>query len=934
MRDIMRMDIKMLQRSLEDDIQDLVLDTVVDKNKDSKTKIAQFLEMKYKAIVRKLGLNTSVNHEFMVSLTIKIIESSIKSKEAYQYQMNKIKKRGETKGSSVTYENYYDKQLMRAIISMYILGVQVAIPPVKTHKTIPGCVMSLSGYPLEDDTSDKNILNYIVCSFLKIRTDRRPWANGLPNIRVNKSARDVAALKNYVKKQKDYFAKWVLSIPEIQNKIFVKKRWMLQNVNELEVPREFSLNKWVGFTPPLQKINDIRDGRLTETYKSLLSRLIRTGSYDQFDKLNKKIGVEIGLSAKIHQIVNKIASRKEMLFITNYGVPYIENACCNDKNGNVYDYFVENESGTKIDKYNRHIKNINEITDRVTRLGKPKTLFTDAKTKVPHSIINKNFTEETIYMAFIKHCKFNSGLTLDDELATVCDNNTASFNKYDDIKEKISVLKTENGASYDIDSFNRLMRIINKRNKVVLEKNKYVNVLDETKQSGETKQQEKNSIYLSKTITVLDMIIEDEEILTDKDVLGEIKRYLEENFEKHSAIKLNAKNEESKKLQSIEEKVSDMINIITFKIDNIKETLNEFFASQSTGNSFIRNVNKFLDKLQQFSKIGDEYYMDKIDNTNYFTGQFLKNMITDMSITIPEIIIHSVDYSEKYVPKHWKLSEKHVKDIMKIMADEYKDYQKVYSNQNFKKYLDMVTKANHYFTILADNMVFLTNIINDKYIVTQNYSSKIYLIIMKYIFMSVLENYVLVLESNYNKVNEIMRVRSDAMNEEEKLIESARKDSDIQSIKKCVMTVIKTMLRMVKTRKKHLNLSKDKIKSNVLKSKVKEKSGITERLRNMTAEQRKIENLLKNHKLGDWNIGQTRAIFEYSDKQYDKERNEIEKAALLEYRMGRTDDVTMAHGDIYELEYLEQQSIANREEREALALDMRDEDERDGEELW
>ena len=68
---------------------------------------------------------------------------------------------------------------------------------------------------------------------------------------------------------------------------------MLQNVNELEVPREFSLNKWVGFTPPLQKINDIRDGRLTETYKSLLSRSIRTGSYDQFDKLNKKNGVEI-----------------------------------------------------------------------------------------------------------------------------------------------------------------------------------------------------------------------------------------------------------------------------------------------------------------------------------------------------------------------------------------------------------------------------------------------------------------------------------------------------------------------------------------------------------------------------------------------------------------------------------------------------------------
>ena len=37
---------------------------------------------------------------------------------------------------------------------------------------------------------------------------------------------------------------------------------------------------------------------------------------------------------------------------------------------------------------------------------------------------------------------------------------------------------------------------------------------------------------------------------------------------------------------------------------------------------------------------------------------------------------------------------------------------------------------------------------------------------------------------------------------------------------------------------------------------------------------------MKNQRLGRWNLGQTRALFEYDAEQYEKERIELEKDML------------------------------------------------------
>ena len=73
------------------------------------------------------------------------------------------------------------------------------------------------------------------------------------------------------------------------------------------------------------------------------------------------------------------------------------------------------------------------------------------------------------------------------------------------------------------------------------------------------------------------------------------------------------------------------------------------------------------------------------------------------------------------------------------------------------------------------------------------------------------------------------------------------KEANIQTLKERMAQYLVSVFSYLIKSKKTINFNREKIKKNVLKSKVKEKNIITERLRNMTVEQRQIENLKKNH---------------------------------------------------------------------------------------
>ena len=70
-----------------------------------------------------------------------------------------------------------------------------------------------------------------------------------------------------------------------------------------------------------------------------------------------------------------------------------------------------------MEKYRYKNNTLPFINDKVDR----KTQYTE---------VGGGFDEEIIYKNFIKHCHFNSGLKLNDELKLLCGKNTSKFTRF------------------------------------------------------------------------------------------------------------------------------------------------------------------------------------------------------------------------------------------------------------------------------------------------------------------------------------------------------------------------------------------------------------------------------------------------------------------------------------------------------------------------
>ena len=96
------------------------------------------------------------------------------------------------------------------------------------------------------------------------------------------------------------------------------------------------------------------------------------------------------------------------------------------------------------------------------------------------------------------------------------------------------------------------------------------------------------------------------------------------------------------------------------------------------------------------------------------------------------------------------------------------------------------------------------------------------------------------------------------------------------------------------------------IKEKINRSKDKERHNITSSLREMTKEERKIENLFKNHRLERWNKGLQKGLTQYVAKTYDEEREERERLEIMERQINDREMMGQAQTANIEIEMLEQ----------------------------
>ena len=875
-------------------------------NQTYNTALARRIEGILKTLDEKLYINTKIEYNFVIRIVMESMNTNVPDEEAYKELYNKKKKAGK---NPVSFEKKSDQVEIYSIISAYIIAVQTIIPNIITKKVFGDCKKSFTGFPI-DGNADLTFIEYLSCILFVLKRSDRPW-NIIPTALTAKSKnrrKNYDEIKDkFVDKIKTFMTDKILPIDEIQQRLTNKREWNNKKKKSTVIINDFNPQKWHDFLPPLKPITVRKLNNISGTFEKTVKSRIEEGSYEQFEHLWALYGKITSYSFSIIESVQRAINNEPVLLETKGGTAFLENACCNEGEPRTNLYFSEKE--TSIRTHNTIVKNLTDIYYRFKNLHKPVYFNISLNTKLIYPLVSKAFSKETVYLAFIKYCKFNSGIELDDDLKRLCINNKCNFRKSDSITEKILAMEA-NSLNYSTETLNILLNIVNRQNVLYYDLDPPITTeklaLEQTLAYLKGK---KTSICHPKLLDHLQNIVDRFDVSIkgkDDDVVSEFTTYLD-NINDKMSVKISEKMLEHGELTS-----------------KLQDILLEFSPEGEVSRNKVKiKREKFI---LNWDVLGDNTYMTQQDETGFIIFRMIKEIVINISKTYPTIILNEVNFNDRYVPKHWlkgskKISDRHKNEIMGFMLKDGEGFSKFYKNKNINTILEFVLQNNEDLLMLIDVIPFYSGL-SDNDETGSIFDGEILKKLAYYFLLCSFSIYIMAFDTD-------LRVESE---EDENFLDEAEDGEDLSIIRgeqeifeKDTCSLLNLYLKKIERYKKLLNVSAETINKNVLKTKTKEKEQVVKRLGDLTVEQREIEDIMKNSSLGDWSLGRTKAIYQYDENQYDKEREKMDKDALMELRSGGLDDVSEFVGEIFNistiLDQMDEDYISSRIESEVNNLD-------------
>jgi hypothetical protein len=802
-----------------------------------------------------MGINIENQREFIINNVNNILLEQLPTETQYKKKIQEMANKGKNIPS---YKELYNTFVLYFTLGMVLIGIQTSIPSIKTRKTFPGCIKSFEGYPLEG-AGDLSSLNYIACVAYKIRSSIEPWSS-----LQRKKENDIAS------KLKEFVDKFLLSIPEVTQKMKEKVEFMLSNPVEI-ISSDHDISNWSQFLPPLAPIKLKVINNISNEFKTRLNQDLRIGSKSQDEKIlviqSKIIFFSLGLQENIQNIIKK----EKLLLSSSSNEPYLENACCSE-NGefSTIQYFEKKSSDIKL--YNENVFQLSSILIDIKQITEAIVFSTKNNTKNIYPSLPINFNEETIYLAFIHYCHFKSLLPLNENLIPICSDKPDYLSEKDSIAEIIRKLKSD-GRNYTNSSFLRLLQIVSRENIVHIEL---------------------NPITIS-TIQKLRNIVELFEKDMDKDknsFIDKVFTNLLSNVMDTFDIASNVITSETKALNNYLIKNIEILKIQS--LDFIKKNGN-------LSKKEIKQVDVFLNTLMEWTSakknINEEW---KISEDELYNGiHFFKSYIINFIDIFPNIILNKVDYNKTNIPKYWGLSERHSNDVNNIIKDYYKDLKSFYSNNIISNILNEIQIYSKQILLLIENTPSFSSIKNKNDIIKPIFDERtskllfefyFYKVIEIYIYLSNMESMIVREKRKDVEVNELYSV--DYIEEKETMtnidittntkFDTLLVKGDQKNLRNNIAKLLVCFINIMKNHKSYIDISYDDIMDRIFKLKEKEKNMVTERLKDITDEERDVDTILKINKLGIWSKGLQKGLTTYVKDNYDEERDFMDKMEQYE----------------------------------------------------
>ena len=850
---------------LEKDSGEMILEDRKDKKNKRLSPEGELVSNVISILSTNMGIDIEQYRDFIIKIVTELInDAKILEKEpAYKKREEEAAKKGKKIKS---YAEVYSSVLMYLTLGMYLISIQTSIPAIRTRKTAPGCVRSFLGFPFEGEGDDSGI-NYVACVAFKSRDATTiPW-NSLSRLKEEK----IAEL------MKSFIVKYLITNSEVEQKIKDKTEYLLLNPS-IDIPDEYNLDKWTNFLPPLRRFTVMHLENVTSGFTEELHNDFLTGNKKQLEKIlvvNSKI---ISYSLAIQESIQKLVEKKKLL-LKSASQLFMDNACCNEP-GNIsitaLQYFINDD--VSIETYNNIVTDLTALTRDIKILTESAIMLSEVNTKRIFPTISNDFSEDTIYQAFISLCKFQSSVPLTEELLKICNDKPDYLKKMDTVQEKIEKLKRD-GRNYTKDHFLKLFQIVSRNNIIKMTLSK----------DG------------SNCIDSLNKVLE----FLDKENDENVPKVLTERLGK-------LVDSYDVQLESDTKEMRDLKNYLQVSNNTMRKDIIEFIKARAkVGSLELRNITTFLNEITVWKYDEDIRNVDiKIsDDAMYNYINFFKNFIALISVVFPSMIINQ-QMQTINPPKYWGISKVHADDIKLMVSSFYSPIESFYGNATIKNVLNAILSKGRGVYLLSLSTPALTNIkIGEKELYSV-FDKRTTTLLYEYYFFSILSDY-MELTKDLSMVTRMLvipeRDESDLFSSDF-LIQQQMKFSETESefvkgdvikLKEDVAKLLVSFINIMMRSKKTLNLSYKDTYDKVFKSKEAEKYDFTDRLKDMTEEQRAVDTILKHHKLGSlYSIGLSKGIKEYDPDNFDHDKIVAEKVSEIQNRLKKTGNLGTDDVDI------------------------------------
>jgi hypothetical protein len=453
------------------------------------------------------------------------------------------------------------------------------------------------------------------------------------------------------------------------------------------------------------------------------------------------------------------------------------------------------------------------------------------------------------------------------DLATVCIDKPDYLKKMDTIQEKIAKLKRD-GRNYTKQQFLKLFQIVSRNNIIKMS----LSSVNRSCIEG-----------LRKLLIKMDEINDD----TIPKALTQKLESLSENYD----VSLET---DTKDMRSLKDYLATSNDIMR------KEILEFLRIKGKITGLELRNISKFMNELTiwKFDENQRNVNIKISDDAMYNYVNFFKNFIDLFAIVFPTMISNQKMQSIE-PPKYWGIARDHIMDIKDMVTTFYKPLEKFYGNRSIINVINEIKNKSRGVYLLSKVTPILINVkIGEKELYSV-FEKRTITLLYEFYMLSIINDYIN-LTTDPSMVTRMLVIperedeetfSSDFLIEQQlKLSEDEQEfiEGDVSKLKQEVAKLLVSYINIMMRTKKTLNVSFNDVEDRVFKLKEAEKYSFTDRLRDMSEEERTVDTILKHHKLGSlYSIGLSKGIKEYDPDNFDHDKRVAENVAeILRKRQG------------------------------------------------